>query len=69
MPSHTWAKFTMATIEVEPQESGNLHTYLGETAEAVGEEDSQLGCAFCGVPLTTSSYDTECALEAAPQNN
>ena len=69
MTNHLWVKLTMTTIEVEPQANGSLHTFVGQTAEEVAEEDSELGCAFCGMPLTTSSYDTKCMLEAAPQNN
>jgi len=69
MTAHVWAKFTMATIEVEPQESGNLHTYLGEVAEEVGEDMAVLACALCGTELSTASYDTECALEVTPQNS
>jgi len=69
MSEHLWVKLTLTPIQVEPQENGSLHTFVGQTAEEVAEEDSKLGCAFCGMPLTTSSYDTECVLEAAPQNS
>lgn len=69
MTEHVWAKYTMATIEVEEQENGNLHTFLGATSEEVGEECAILACAICSTPLSTAAYNTECALEVTPQNS
>lgn len=69
MPKHTWVQLTMTVIEVEKQPNGNLHTYASFAAEDTASEQSEMGCAFCGVALSTSSYDTECALEVTPQNN
>ena len=42
MTNHLWVKLTMTTIEVEPQANGSLHTFVGQTAEEVAEEDAEL---------------------------
>lgn len=67
MTKHTWVQMTMTVIEVEKQENGNLHTFASFAAEDTAEEQSQMGCAFCDIPLTTESFDTECVLESTPQ--
>ncbi len=68
MTNHTWVQMTMTLIEVEEQPNGHLHTFVSEVAEATAREQSEIGCAFCGIPLTTLSYNTECVLEVTPQN-
>lgn len=69
MTKHTWVQMTMTVIEVEKQDNGNLHTYASFDAEDTANEQSEMGCAFCGTPLTIDTFDTECALEVAPQNS
>lgn len=65
--NHTWVQITMTVIEVERQPNGNLHTFASFEAEDTAKEQSEMSCAFCGTPLTTTSYDTECVLEVTPQ--
>lgn len=67
MTKHTWVQMTMTVIEVEKQDNGNLHTFASFDAEDTAQEQAQQGCAFCGIPLTTATYDTECQLEVTPQ--
>ena len=67
MTKHTWVQVTMTVIAVAKQENGNLHTFVSFGAEDTAKEQSEMGCAFCGTPLTIASYDTECVLEVTPQ--
>lgn len=59
----------MTVIEVEKQPNGNLHTFASFAAEDTAEQESKMGCAFCDIPLTPETFDTECVLEVTPQNS
>lgn len=66
MAKHTWVLMTMTLIEVEQLPNGNLHTFTTFAAEDTAQEQGRMGCAFCDIPLTTESFNTECVLEVTP---
>lgn len=58
---HMWVAITYTPIEIELQPDGSLHTFTSEMADEVAREDSKLGCWHCMEPLTTESFESECA--------
>lgn len=56
-----WAALMMTPVEVQPQADGTLHTYTTELGDEIAREEAKIGCWHCFIPLTTESYQSECA--------
>ena len=59
MTDHMWVALTMTPIEVE-EDGDTLHTFTTELGDEIAREESKVGCWLCFVPLTATTYRSEC---------
>ena len=67
MRKHLWVKLSYTILDVT-EVDGSLVTTISDTSHEVAEDEAQVGCWFCNLPLHADTYISECIPEVAPAN-